>query len=60
MWATRAGNRLGAGNRIAAVAHRMRYCRTPGASALDHVDREATARGFLVLVLHVAAGVAHG
>ena len=26
--------------------------------ALDHVDSEAAARGFLVLVLHVAAGVA--
>src|SRR5579885_2106370 len=29
-------------------------------SALDHVDGEAAAAGFLVLVLHVAAGVAHG
>src|SRR5690606_41386787 len=36
----------------------------PGAilarSALDDVDRKPPARGFLVLVLHVAAGVAHG
>src|SRR5690554_5178765 len=29
-------------------------------SALDDVHRQAAARGFLVLVLHVAAGVAHG
>src|SRR6185437_14558636 len=29
-------------------------------SALDHVHRQAAARRFLVLVLHVAAGVAHG
>src|SRR3546814_4302256 len=29
-------------------------------SALDDVDRQAPARGFLVFVLHVAAGVAHG
>src|SRR5690606_19946238 len=29
-------------------------------SALDDVDRQAPARGFLVLVLHVPAGVAHG
>src|SRR5579885_3416909 len=29
-------------------------------SALDHVDGEAATAGFLVLVLHVAAGVAHG
>src|SRR5690606_16350308 len=29
-------------------------------SALDDVDRKAPAGGFLVLVLHVAAGVAHG
>src|SRR5690606_26845952 len=34
----------------------------PGAfvSALDDVDGEAAARGFLVLVAHVPAGVAHG
>src|SRR5512139_862084 len=30
------------------------------ASALDDVDREAPARGFLVLGLHVGAGLAHG
>src|SRR5918998_2447324 len=29
-------------------------------SALDHVDSETTARGLLVLVLHVRTGVAHG
>src|SRR5690348_5086127 len=29
------------------------------ASTLDHVHGKASARGFLVLVLHVAAGVAH-
>src|SRR5690606_23496647 len=32
----------------------------PGNSALDDVDREAAAGGFLVLVAHVAAGLAHG
>ena len=31
-----------------------------GRSALDDVDRQPAAAGFLVLVLHVAAGVAHG
>src|SRR5690606_18470579 len=29
-------------------------------SALDHVHRQAAAAGFLVLVLHVVAGLAHG
>ena len=29
-------------------------------SALDDVHGQPAARGFLVLVLHVAAGVAHG
>ena len=29
-------------------------------STFDDVDREAAARGFLVFVLHVAAGAAHG
>src|SRR5690606_32016146 len=32
----------------------------PAASALDDVYRQAAARGFLVFVAHVAAGVAHG
>src|SRR3546814_18919553 len=35
-------------------------CAPYGPSALDDVHRQAAARGFLVLVLHVAAGVAHG
>src|SRR5690606_37460991 len=34
-------------------------CR-PRPSALDDVDRQPTAAGLLVLVAHVAAGVAHG
>src|ERR1700761_9776456 len=29
-------------------------------SALNHVDGQAATRGFLVFVLHVAAGIAHG
>src|SRR5690606_27267450 len=33
---------------------------TYGRSTLDDVHRQPAARGFLVLVLHVAAGVAHG
>src|SRR5690348_17699547 len=38
----------------------MRRVNYRGRSALDHVHRESAATGFLVLVLHVAAGVAHG
>src|SRR3546814_7945671 len=37
----------------------QRLCRARH-SALDDVHRQHTARGFLVLVLHVAAGVAYG
>src|SRR5690606_34237137 len=55
----------GAGGEVAAAGRRddvrgVAACAAARGSALDDVDRRAAAAGFLVLVLHVAAGVAHG
>src|SRR6185312_14659290 len=61
----RGGRKAGGRSRpTAAVAgkpvYRVGGRRGRAASALDDVDRQTAAAGFLVLVLHVAAGVAHG
>ena len=43
-----------------ARAEQIRDIEVMFCSALDHIHRQSAARCLLVLVLHVAAGVAHG
>src|SRR3546814_6189916 len=60
IWHARPPTLAASGYRASGAYPRPTALRVSRHSALDDVNRQPTARGFLVLVMHVAAGVAHG
>src|SRR3546814_19633205 len=60
IWHARPPTLAASGYRASGASPRPTAFRVSVRSALDDVHRQPTARGFLLIVLHVAAGFAHG